>query len=193
MKITFTKTEVRDIVISVLVVSFIFWYVFTDRYPLPFWNFLIVVVVSFLFHELAHKIVSQKFGCLAVYKMFPQGLLLGLLFAFLRFIILAPGAVVIYPYKFGRWGFKVARLTITEMGLISIAGISVNLFFAAVFGLFSGDLFVLLSVINAWLAFFNLLPIPPLDGRKVFGWKPWLWGLMFLIAILLILPYFIII
>lgn len=191
MRITFSQTEIRDIIISVLVVSFIFWYVFIDRYPLPFWNFLIVVIVSFLFHELAHKIVSQKFGCLAVYKMFPQGLLLGLLFALLKFIILAPGAVVIYPYRFGRWGFRVARLTTTEMGLISIAGISVNLFFAVIFSLFSGGIFVLLSVVNAWLAFFNLLPIPPLDGSKVFRWKPWLWSLIFLIAVLIIFPYFI--
>jgi Zn-dependent protease len=32
--------------------------------------------------------------------------------------------------------------------------------------------------LNLWLAAFNLLPFPPLDGFKVFSWKPAVWALV---------------
>ncbi|TET00912.1 MAG: site-2 protease family protein, partial [Hadesarchaea archaeon] len=32
------------------------------------------------------------------------------------------------------------------------------------------------ALINLWLAFFNLLPFPPLDGEKVFLWSPAAWA-----------------
>jgi Zn-dependent protease len=43
--------------------------------------------------------------------------------------------------------------------------------------------------INLWIAFFNLLPIGPLDGRKIIEWNPIIWGactipLIFIIFIL---------
>jgi len=191
----YSKNEIRDIIISVLAVAFIFAY--PDFSLMPF--FLVAVVIAFLFHELAHRYVARKFGCVAIYKMWPQGLLFGLLIALIGggFKFVAPGAVVIYPFHFGRWGFKRIHLTMTEMGIISISGIAVNLFFAAMFRPLAGtlmiekiDVFGSLSFVNAFLALFNLLPIPPLDGSKVFRWKPWLWLLMILFATLLVFPYF---
>lgn len=188
----YSKNEIRDIIISVLAIAFIFAY--PNFGLIPF--FIVAVVIAFLFHELAHKFVSQKFGCVAIYRMWPQGLMLGFLTALVGFKFVAPGAVVIYPFKFGRWGFKRTHLTMTEIGIISISGIAVNLFFAAIFRPFAGivmiqgmDFFGSLSFVNAFLAIFNLLPIPPLDGSKVFRWKPWLWGLMILFALLLVLSF----
>ncbi len=60
---------------------------------------------------------------------------------------------------------------------VSVAGVTVNLSIAAVLGfsvhLWEPDtagftLFTLVSVTNLFLAFFNLIPIPPLDGSHVF-------------------------
>ncbi|MDI6798893.1 MAG: site-2 protease family protein [Candidatus Aenigmarchaeota archaeon] len=180
----FSQEELKDIVISVLIVAFIFCRALTNCLDISLYAlFLVFVILSFLFHELAHRFVSQKLGCSAVYKMFLPGLLLGIVFAVLfRLIIVMPGAVVIYPFKFGRWKFKVSRLTVRDMGVISFAGIAVNLFFAILFRQFPGDIFYLFSTINAWLAFFNLIPIKPLDGSKIFLWKPYFWFILIVIA-----------
>jgi Zn-dependent protease len=43
------------------------------------------------------------------------------------------------------------------------------------------------AYINAWLAFFNLLPIPPLDGSKMIRTNPALWLPVIAVAALLVL------
>ncbi|MEM5843969.1 MAG: site-2 protease family protein [Candidatus Aenigmatarchaeota archaeon] len=194
----FSKEEIKDIIISVLVVSLIFSYNVRDpkrTFELfPF--YLIIVVLTFLLHELAHKSVARKFGCLSFYKMWTTGLLISLIFMLLGFKFIVPGAVVIYPFTFGRWGFRRIRLTAQEIGLISVSGILVNIFIALIsrplVGLFfvqNFDFFFALSSINSFLAFFNLLPIPPLDGSKVIVWKLWLWFFLFVISIGLFLSF----
>ena len=185
----FEKEELRDIVISVLVIAVIFAYPDFSQLPL----FLLIVVIAFLFHELAHRTIARRFGAVAIYKIWLEGLILGLVLMFMKpygFIpFVAPGAVVIYPFKFGRWGYRKVNLTQIEMGLISISGISVNLIFALVFKLIPGGIFNLIGFVNAWLALFNLLPIPPLDGSKVMRWKASLWLVMFIVSVLLVLSY----
>jgi len=176
------KNEVRDIVIAVFAITFIFSY---PNFSL-FFRYFIAVIFAFLFHELAHRFVARKLGVVAFFKLWPEGLLFSLMFMFLGLKFVAIGAVVIYPYAFGRWGFREVHLTQTEMGIISFSGIAMNLFFAAFFRLFVGELFSFLSIVNAWLALFNLLPIPPLDGSKIYRWKPWFWLVSIVTAGLLV-------
>ena len=187
----FTREEIRDIAISILALVIIFSWK-------PFPNFglnlsvvpsvIVIVIVAFLFHELAHKFTARKFSMAAFYKMWPQGILFGLIFMILGLKFVAPGAVVIHPYKFGRWGFRrpSPEVATGEVGLIALAGPATNLFFAIIFSLFDGFLFNQLTFINAWLALFNMLPVPPLDGSKVIIWKPWIWGFSIAIALILV-------
>lgn len=142
---------------------------------------LVVVVfpllVGFLTHEFAHKSVASRFGYFSVYRAWNLGLLLALVVGLVsggRFIFAAPGAVVILaPF-----------LTVEQNGLISLAGPLTNILVACAFfplsffGGLLGSMGVLGSYINLWLAFFNLLPIPPLDGSKIMVWNPTLWALI---------------
>lgn len=191
MKISqmFSGNELRDIIVSVLVIAVIFAYPNFSQLPL----YLLVIVLAFLFHEIAHRTVARKFGAVAIYKIWIEGLLLGIVLMFMKpytfILFVAPGAVVIYPFKFGRWGYRKVNLTPLEMGLISISGILVNLAFALIFKPFSGPIPFLIGSVNAWLAMFNLLPIPPLDGSKVMKWKASLWLVMFIVSLLLVLSY----
>jgi len=54
---------------------------------------------------------------------------------------------------------------------VSIAGPASNLLLAIIFGLIlrfvSNDLFSFIVYINIWLAIFNLIPVPPLDGSWI--------------------------
>jgi Zn-dependent protease len=188
----FTKEEIRDLIIAVVAITIIFSF---TALPNPgidskFLYYGIIVIIAFGCHELAHKFVARKFGCAAFFKLWPQGIFFGLLLMLFGIKFVAPGAVMIYPFTFGRWGYRVIRLTVSENGLISLAGPATNLFFAIIFSFFGGWFFNLLVFINAWLALINLLPIPPLDGSKILQWKIWLWVFMIAISFILIFPYF---
>jgi Zn-dependent protease len=188
----FTKEEIRDIAISALVITFVLSFE-----PVPplfglenFLLFLFVTVVSFLFHELGHKFSAMKLNCKAFFKMWPQGIVISLLTVILPIRFISPGAVVISPYKFGRWGYRRSHLTENEFGIISTVGLSVNLFLALISSLFNSQIANLLYFINALLFFFNLLPVKPLDGSKILEWKPWFWVFLFIISIVLVAPVF---
>jgi Zn-dependent protease len=182
----FYRDELKDILIAILALTFIFWLADGNYNFSLFPIFLFLVVISFLFHELAHRWVAIKFGYDAFFKLFPQGIIFGILFAFLGFIFVAPGAVVILP-RFSLL-FKSRKRRKMEWGLISASGPLTNLFFAFIFLLFTPVLKIaeLVVSINSWLAFFNLLPLPPLDGSKVIVWKWQVWLLLMGIASFLV-------
>ncbi|TQS85581.1 MAG: hypothetical protein A3208_02340 [Candidatus Methanoprimaticola hominis] len=130
---------------------------------------LLLVVFSFLLHEFGHKFTAQNFGMRSEFRIFPTGLFITLLTSVLGFLFAAPGAVYIE-----------GNPTRKENGIISIAGPAVNILLTLV-GIagclaFNGGgvvviFFYLLAYLNAFLAVFNLLPIPPLDGSKIWGWS----------------------
>jgi Zn-dependent protease len=130
---------------------------------------LLAVASGFLLHELSHKLVAQRYGCEAEFRMNPMGLVIGLFTAFFGFLFALPGAVMI-----------AGRIANRENGIISAAGPAVNLIIGGIClvatASFEQDTLLWLIVgivafINIWLAFFNLLPLPPLDGSKVVHWN----------------------
>jgi Zn-dependent protease len=179
----FTKIEVRDLAISVLALALIFSSFNVFALPLT----LFMVVIAFASHEiLGHKLVAQHYGCDAEYKMWPMGLVLGLVTSLLGFTIAAPGAVYVSPYKKG-FAFKVASLSRREYAIISLAGPLVNIILASALVvaslLYSFDLFIMTARISFFLAFFNLLPIPPMDGSKIMGWNLYIWGVLIAVSV----------
>jgi Zn-dependent protease len=173
----FTKNEIRDLTISVLALAIIFSHFDFSLMLVT----LFIVVIAFASHEiLGHKFVAQHYGFDAEYKIWPLGLVLGLVTALIPggFVIAAPGATYISPYKKG-FAFKVGTLSKKQYAIISLAGPLVNIVFAvslfALNFLYAFDLFLLTAQISFFLAFFNLLPIPPLDGSKIISWSLPIW------------------
>lgn len=184
----FTASEVKDLVISAVVLAFLFAWPFVGCN----WNImcvgflfavlLLVVSTAFLFHEICHKLVAQHFGCPAGYVMWPQGLILAAILKLtIGVLFAAPGAVMFYP--FSRRGLIGRR----ETALISLAGPMANVLMALTYRF----LFPASSIgsfgasINLFLAFFNLIPFPPLDGEKVFTWNIFYWFIAILAVVLL--------
>jgi len=64
--------------------------------------------------------------------------------------------------------------------MIAFIGPLINLIISIIFLPFR--FFSYISFINSYIAFFNLLPIPPLDGSKVIIWKNWLWLIMIVLS-----------
>jgi len=135
---------------------------------------LVTVGPGFVFHELSHKFVAQRYGYWAEFRMWPMGLVLALVTSLIGFIFAAPGATYISG----------TNITKEENGVISVAGPMMNVAIAALFTplllLSGGSLLYLVGYIgvriNVFLALFNMLPIGPLDGSKVFRWNKLLWG-----------------
>ena len=187
----FTSHEVRDILISMFVIAFIFAYLF-GRNDANALNALITLIpvtfltvgVGFVLHELAHKFVAVRYGFQAEFKMWVQGLIFALITAYFGFVFAAPGAVYIH-------GDYISR---EENGKISIAGPLTNIILALFFLVLmyvptSSSLITMIATfgfaVNSFLAFFNLIPVSILDGAKVLKWNPVVWGITAVVALIL--------
>ncbi len=150
---------------------------------------LTITLPAFAIHELAHRFIARRYGCKARYFIDPFGLTVSLFTFFLPFRLIALGYVgVSCPHA---WYYG-ASLRFIE-GRIAVAGplsnIILSITFYALYNFMPGDFsaFILyrLYKLNAWLALFNLLPFPPLDGYKVFRYSPLL-SLMLIAASLVL-------
>jgi len=178
-----TKREIKDIVIAdaVLIIAFSMTLsggIFGLSRGSPFGFVVLIpavalgVSLSFILHELMHKFVAQHYGAIAGFRTSYNGLIVTLLTGAFGFLLGIPGATMIYTNSF----------TKRENGIVSLAGPLTNF---VVFGIFVGLLFALnppngsylgyainLTIfISILLAFFNMLPIYPLDGSKVLAWN----------------------
>lgn len=179
----FERREVIDIAVAVVVLSVAFMVLYRNGSIMDYLGYhlgdsmrwvglfgvcLVIVCLSFLLHELGHKFVAQNSGMRSEFRMWPAGLGITLITSLFGFLFAAPGAVVIHGCPDKRTN-----------GRISIAGPVVNIVLCAigiagclVFNYSAWVLFfMLLASLNAFLAFFNLLPIPPLDGSKIVTWN----------------------
>lgn len=200
--ITFTREEIRDIVIAVIALTILYslsvtrpmgWTIDNLIFFMPI--AFVAVGIGFILHELGHKFAAQSFGFVSEFRRWDYGLILGLLSVPLGFMFFAPGAVY-----FGSYGRMV---TDEENGKISLAGPVVNIALAIIFLALTLTLrpyltignahtmyIILLTLVlafnvNSFLAAFNLLPIPPLDGSKVIQWNLPVYIVTMLVAALL--------
>lgn len=181
-------SEGMGLIGSWLVISICFSIGTLFNYPAYFPYVFIMVALSaglgFILHELAHRSTARRYGCYAVYQVWPWGIVLSFAMALLtqgQFIFAALGAVYITPMVISP---NADRKTVAKIfGHISLAGPLMNLLLAGVFyilapsGGFVGGIASYGFTINLWLAAFNLIPVPPLDGSKIFAWSKPVWAL----------------
>jgi Zn-dependent protease len=140
-------------------------------------------------HEIMHKVTAQRYGHWAEFRYSLRGLAMAFVFAFLGVIFGAPGATYIS-----------GAITPDQNGKISAAGPVTNIVLGlAFFGLevlvfpiastvagFLGILLEYAASVNLILAGFNMIPILPLDGAKVWYWSKAAWiGILALVVAIL--------
>ncbi len=195
MKFDFTLYEVRDLLISSLVLAFIF--TLTNLTPQTYLISFLIIVPVFVLHELAHKFVAQRRGYVAHYVLWPYGVIMSIILSLLSFgrlIFAALGAVMISSRHPSRIGYAYSSITREDAGVISIAGPLTNFAMASIGYLLSpiSNLFIAFAQLNVFVGLFNLIPFPPLDGQKIFAWSWKIWVITIILGgILWILPSFI--
>ncbi len=191
--------EVKQILISVIAISFAFTLVFAElsglfEFPKEFVIFMLLSIVTvgsgFILHEMSHKIVAIYYGAYARFRMWTQGLIFMLIVSLFGVLFAAPGAVYIYS----------RTITKKENGIISIAGPLMNIFLMIFFLAlhYSGlteplyfpfpfipkiDVWWFGAQINLMLGLFNMIPAFPLDGSKVLMWNKPVWVITTLIML----------
>jgi Zn-dependent protease len=188
----FKDKELRDLIIAILILSVILSF---PDFSAFFLVSIIIVLFSYFVRELMHKFVARKFGCMSTFKLWPPGVLIGIMSMFLKhfwgwnIVFAAPGFAEIVPYRFGRMGFKIARVTPKDLGLVALAGTGMNVFLAVFFKMFPGGIFQTLSLYNGLIALFNLIPISPLDGSKIFLWSMMTWLFLVFVSVLVVFVF----
>ena len=180
----FTRNEIRDLLIAfaVLSISFAICNVGLDLFGIA--SILPIVMIGvgagFLLHEIGHK-------------LWPIGLVIAFVTAFLGFVFAAPGAVNTYA----------DHMTDEINGRIAIAGPMTNMALALIFIAIAALIYpfslhsqiihlIYLTCavgysVNSYLAAFNLLPFATLDGTKVMKWNVLIWFVVFAIAAIMTL------
>jgi len=176
-----SSVEIKHLLVALGVLTLAFAMALSGGYTGIYGSgFIFILIISFLsvgtafiFHELAHRKLARDYGCWAEFRMWRWGLMLALLLSSIPpgIVFAAPGAVMIR-----------GNITRKQNGKISAAGPATNWLIGTVFlavGYISSisGLAVLsyvlafVAYVNLFLGGFNLLPIGPLDGSKIFGWS----------------------
>jgi len=190
MPVSTSKAEKKDLALAWLALTLGFTLLMTDlsqtggddvgEFALNFVVAFVTAGAGFLLHELAHKVVAQRYGYPAEFRADYEMLALTVASGALGFLFAAPGAVEVR----GR------RIVPRENGVIALAGPATNVALFAVFAplalVSSGGFLAFVAsfgaFINSFLAAFNLVPFGPLDGRKVLDWDARVFAVSFAVC-----------
>ncbi|MDP6642163.1 MAG: site-2 protease family protein [Candidatus Nanoarchaeia archaeon] len=181
----FSQLEIKELIKAWLAISIAFGIVLKGNFGFiqSFILAALTVGVGFLLHELAHKVVAQRYRCWAEFRAFDQMLILAILMSFFGFVLAAPGAVFIR-----------GNINNEKNGKISVAGPITNIVLAILFyGLLqitTGSLGLIASYglrINSWLALFNMIPVWNFDGSKIIRWNKIVYAIVVIIALILMI------
>ncbi len=167
--------EIRDMAVAIVVLTIAFYLVqgTSDGRSVLYHVILaaLCVVAGFFAHEMMHKVVARRYGCWAEFRAEYRLLGLALLTSFFGFLFAAPGAMMI-----------MGNIDPRQNGKISLAGPATNLVVALAFlpfALFSfpgvpavvSSIAGSLAFFSVYLGAFNMIPVMPFDGAKIWHWS----------------------
>jgi len=184
----FSREELKALVIGILGGAFIYsWNKWgTEAFNagegvISLLTAMVLVGVALFIHHSGQRLLALFLGFKAEQKLSWYGFAIGLLIAMLskgtiKIIAVSSTAAYLLPiHRLGafRHGLNLATLTkILLAGPIFNAGFALLAHGAGIIGIISTSLARELFILNAIIAVCNMLPIPPLDGFKIFYTSP---------------------
>ena len=145
------------------------------------------VLIGFVGHELMHRMVAIRYGYHARFIAYIPGLLVTLASGFIPgLVILAPGYVAVAAYSYLPRPGQGVYLSVAAGPAFNIAASILALAASIPLEGAAAAYAATIAWVNAWMAFFNLLPVPPLDGSKIIRWNTGLWAAMTALSVVLL-------
>ncbi len=196
------EAELGFFLVSGVVIEFKWYFIWQVKMDLQTAIvFLPALVVGLTFHEAAHAIsakwlgddTAERMGRVSLNPMRHMSLMGTAALFVIGFGWGKPVMVNIYNFKKPRFYYLLSSLAGPGANLI-LGGISLGALYLPLPG-YLQVVFVPLFLVNSLLAVFNLLPIPPLDGSKIWpclipGAGPVInpkWGRLWLIVLVVLL------
>ena len=194
VKVKYTKREVGDLLISILILGFAFMnLIFEPTFP-NYFLALGLTVLCYFPRELIQRIYSRRMSMYSQYRIWIPGVLAGILSSFIGFVFAAVGSIDFSLKYYERYGRKQIGISVKQIGLAILSGYWYSIIFGVIsilIGFLGVPIFFVIAKINFYIAFFNMIPIAKLDGVKIIRWRPLLWVcLLFLSFGLLIASHF---
>ena len=178
----FTSYELRGLIISILVIAFIIsfkeWGITTFDYKSGLYNFLnavLIVALSILVHDTGQRLWSLAIGYRLEFKMWTFGLVIALIIAFLsngNLWLIVPAGFMLHHLAGPRLGWFRYGINYLGQAMVALAGPLFTLMLIIllkVLGAFSANPLIQKAIIfNVVYAITSLMPIPPLDGSKIY-------------------------
>ena len=175
--------EIRDILVALAALTVAFYLIIYGRIGPDTGYYLglaaLSVFAGFLVHELSHKFVARRYGCWAEFRADYRMLGLAVVTAYFGFLFAAPGAVMIAGNVDRERNGKISLAGPGSNLLIAVACLSILL--TGVTGLVN-DALSMLFMFSAILGGFNMIPVMPFDGAKIWQWNKPVYILTLLVA-----------
>lgn len=139
--------------------------------------YILVAGVAVILHDLAHRYVAWRYGVTTEYKFWFLGTIIMFITAiFFHVVYSSPSRLAINDPE---------KLTVKQQAIVYGSGPVVSLivfvaFLALVpFGGFAATVGLLGATMNLLTAVYALMPLEPMDGRKIYKWNKGIWLVLF--------------
>jgi Zn-dependent protease len=181
-----SRTEITHLFLGASAVMLVgFSAAISETLAAPFLElYLLIFALTFILHELAHKFTAKYYGLWAEFRLSLIGLMVTLISAISPLIkIISPGTV-----------FVSGEASRAALGKVSLSGPIINMLLSIIFLIINMSsstspfktIFAWGSIINAYVALFNLIPFSILDGVRIFWWNKYIWTVTFLFTLILV-------
>ncbi|MCK4566236.1 MAG: hypothetical protein KAU48_02895 [Candidatus Thorarchaeota archaeon] len=203
----FSSTELKHLLIACILVTLVgismlgspygiayalsrfVWYMSSPYWWVPV-GMILIFLLAFIGHELAHKFVAQHYGMWSEFRMTTMGYYLSAIAILFSVPIFGTGTVYTSGTSNTEHNGKINLAGPLSNFLMAIGLVIVTIF---TYGLASQPMLYLIQygiIINAILGLFNMIPIQPFDGASVKDWKKSVWiTLTIALAAMLLIGY----
>ncbi len=178
----FTHYELRGLIISILIIAFIISFKEWGKTGFDFveglynlFNAILIVALSILIHDMGQRLCGLAIGYRVEFKLWSFGLLIALIITFLsngNLWLIVPGGFILHLLAGHRLGWFRYNINYFGQAMVALAGPLFTLMLIILLkmlSVFSTNPLIQKAVIfNVVYVITSLLPVPPLDGSKIY-------------------------